>query len=178
MTRQQAGVSAEAVAKLVEKWETISKLYGAPDAVRDAVYQQCAEELKATFLGNADKPQCCCNVSWLDLDIDDCPIHGPKAKQPKAVSAGALSGPDGYAFRYPDGIRFTTGEAINGSRPLDSIPYYFESSLAAHDQKVRAETLEEAAQVIDQCNREGPYNAIQGASRIRALASGAEEKEK
>jgi hypothetical protein len=24
-------------------------------------------------------PQCCCNVSWLDLDQRDCPIHGPKA---------------------------------------------------------------------------------------------------
>ena len=36
---------------------------------------------------------------------------------------------------------------------------------------IRREVLEEAARVIDQCNREGPYNAIQGASRIRALAA-------
>ncbi len=42
-----------------------------------------------------------------------------------------------------------------------------ENTLATHDQKVREQVLEEAAQVIDQCNR---YNAIQGASRIRALA--------
>ncbi len=31
------------------------------------------------------------------------------------------------------------------------------------------EGLEMAAQIIDQCNREGPYEAIGGAKRIRAL---------
>lgn len=31
------------------------------------------------------------------------------------------------------------------------------------------EILEMAAQIIDQCNREGPYEAIGGAKRIRAL---------
>jgi hypothetical protein len=30
--------------------------------------------------------------------------------------------------------------------------------------------VERAAAVVDQCNREGPYNAIGAASRIRALA--------
>jgi len=29
--------------------------------------------------------------------------------------------------------------------------------------------IERAADVVDQCNREGPYNAIGAASRIRAL---------
>jgi len=29
--------------------------------------------------------------------------------------------------------------------------------------------IEEAAKVIDTCNREGPYNAIGGARRIREL---------
>ena len=29
--------------------------------------------------------------------------------------------------------------------------------------------IERAAAVVDQCNREGPYNAIGAASRIRAL---------
>lgn len=29
--------------------------------------------------------------------------------------------------------------------------------------------VERAAQVVDQCNKEGPYNAIGAASRIRAL---------
>lgn len=31
------------------------------------------------------------------------------------------------------------------------------------------EGLEMAAQILDQCNREGPYEAIGGAKRIRAL---------
>lgn len=29
--------------------------------------------------------------------------------------------------------------------------------------------IERAADVVDQCNREGPYNAVGAASRIRAL---------
>lgn len=34
--------------------------------------------------------------------------------------------PDGYAYRYPDGIRFgTKGRAINGSDPLEIIPFYY-----------------------------------------------------
>lgn len=34
--------------------------------------------------------------------------------------------------------------------------------------------LEAAARVVDQCNQEGPYNAIGAATRIRALKIGAE----
>lgn len=33
-----------------------------------------------------------------------------------------------------------------------------------------AEAIEAAARLIEQCNREGPYNAIGAAARIRALA--------
>lgn len=36
-------------------------------------------------------------------------------------------------------------------------------------ENARSEALEEAATVVDQCNREGPYNAIGAAKRIRAL---------
>ena len=33
--------------------------------------------------------------------------------------------PDGYAYRYPDCIRFETGgRSINGSKPIEAIPYY------------------------------------------------------
>jgi len=42
---------------------------------------------------------------------------------------------------------------------------------AAHFRRIRNDTLEEAAKVVDQCNREGPYNAIAAAKRIRALKS-------
>jgi hypothetical protein len=37
---------------------------------------------------------------------------------------------------------------------------------------VRDEALEEAAKVVDECNREGPYSAIGAASRIRELKCG------
>jgi hypothetical protein len=35
------------------------------------------------------------------------------------------SAPDGYAYRYADGVRFTDGREINSSRPIAAIPYYF-----------------------------------------------------
>jgi len=47
--------------------------------------------------------------------------------------------------------------------PAESFPMQGESE--------RDRALEEAAQVVDQCNREGPYNAIGAASRLRALRS-------
>lgn len=33
-----------------------------------------------------------------------------------------------------------------------------------------AEALEAAARIVEQCNREGPYNAVGAAARIRALS--------
>ena len=53
----------------------------------------------------------------------------------KAVSAPAPKGaPDGYAYRYPDGaIRFTSGREINGSRPVQSIPYWFGTPFPQHE---------------------------------------------
>ena len=42
--------------------------------------------------------------------------------------------------------------------------------IKAECDAIRAQTIEECAQVVDQCNHEGPYNAIGAASRIRALA--------
>ncbi len=44
-----------------------------------------------------------------------------------------------------------------------------ETDLMTLLSEARANALEEAARVVDQCNREGPYNAIGAASRIRAL---------
>jgi ElaB/YqjD/DUF883 family membrane-anchored ribosome-binding protein len=41
--------------------------------------------------------------------------------------------------------------------------------LEQRDAQVWAEAIERAAQIIDDCNREGPYQAIGAAPRIRAL---------
>lgn len=42
--------------------------------------------------------------------------------------------------------------------------------LTRRSLEAREGALEEAAKVVDQCNREGPYNAICSAERIRALS--------
>ena len=37
------------------------------------------------------------------------------------------------------------------------------------EREIWNEAIEAAAKIIDECNREGPYNAIGGARRIRDL---------
>jgi hypothetical protein len=41
--------------------------------------------------------------------------------------------PDGYAYRYPGpygGLRFNSGQEVNGSRPTESVPYFLGSAPA------------------------------------------------
>jgi hypothetical protein len=45
-----------------------------------------------------------------------------------------------------------------------------EAAILAALEDTRREALEEAASIVDQCNLEGPYQAIGAASRIRYLA--------
>lgn len=55
---------------------------------------------------------------------------------------------------------------------LSAIMTAAEDAWAAHEAALlaaRNAALEEAAAVVDHCNREGPYNAIGAASRIREL---------
>jgi hypothetical protein len=33
--------------------------------------------------------------------------------------------PSGYAYRYHDSIRFNNGGEVNGSRPIEAVPYWF-----------------------------------------------------
>lgn len=54
--------------------------------------------------------------------------------------------------------------AMGGKSAYD----YVLAQFAAH----RLAVMEECAAIVDQCNREGPYNAIGAGSRIRALAGG------
>ncbi len=38
----------------------------------------------------------------------------------------AEASPNGYAYRYPDGyIRHTGGKEVNGSKPVQAIPYFY-----------------------------------------------------
>ncbi len=47
-----------------------------------------------------------------------------RAEEPRA--------PSGYAYRYPDMgrtvIRFNNGEEVNGSRPIEAVPYWFDAA--------------------------------------------------
>lgn len=72
-----------------------------------------------------------------------------------------------HAYFNSEGCGFFDDGNGPGKKCLDCEAV--ESPLLAFAKLAAAEALEEAAQVIDQCNREGPYNAIQGASRIREL---------
>jgi hypothetical protein len=48
----------------------------------------------------------------------------PAPTQLEDVLRAAHNTPDGYAYRYPDGIRFNDGHEVNGSKPIESIPYF------------------------------------------------------
>jgi len=65
-------------------------------------------------------------VAYVGLEPATLATH--LAARESAVPAA----PDGYAYRYPDGIRFTDGRTINGSKPIEAIPYYF---WAAHSSE-------------------------------------------
>lgn len=93
--------------------------------------------------------------------------------------------PSGYAYRYPymggTVIRFNNGGEVNGSHPIEAMPYWFgapPASVAA----IRDAALEEAAAVIADHQRKGrewiPTSlwgtlTTEAANRIRALKSAA-----
>lgn len=61
------------------------------------------------------------------------------------MQAGETRVPSGYAYRYPymggTVIRFNNGGEVNGSRPIEAVPYWFEAALsvsAATDKIVDA----------------------------------------
>ena len=39
--------------------------------------------------------------------------------------------PSGYAYRYPDGIRFNSGGQVNACRPIEAMPYWFSPPVPA-----------------------------------------------
>jgi hypothetical protein len=57
-------------------------------------------------------------------------------------------------------------------KPSEGI--FTDLTLAAEFAAVEREALERAAEIVDECNREGPYHAIGAAWRIRALAGSAD----
>lgn len=45
----------------------------------------------------------------------------------------------------------------------------YQAGETADKKDVWNAAIEEAVKIVDDCNREGPYNAIEAASRIRSL---------
>ena len=70
-------------------------------------------------------------AAWLR----DNPLGQPVSIEPRSCPtpgacscvkpAPAVAPPSGYAYRYPDGIRFNNGNEVNGCRPSEAIPYWF-----------------------------------------------------
>jgi len=212
-TPQQAGVSAEAVAKLVAKWRDGS--YGSHSFTR-ATREKCADELESALesaLATAPPeqavercPTCTSSVRTIKtglaygkLEPGDCndKWHDPL----QAASVGALSADfflqhETNYTQKPSGRydwRCSCGDSAEDFASWTEChrytrehwAKYLNITLAAHDQKVRAEVLEEAAQeIIRRSNRDwkigsAMHTELQHAVlAIRSLASGAEEKEK
>ncbi|MGS1115971.1 hypothetical protein [Castellaniella sp. UC4442_H9] len=47
--------------------------------------------------------------------------------------AASAEPPDGYAYRYPDGIRFNDGREVNGCKPTETLPYWFGAAPVAQE---------------------------------------------
>lgn len=86
--------------------------------------------------------------------------------------------PDGYAYRYPDGcIRFSGGREINGSDPVESIPYYFRRAPEPGDQHASGWVIEGAWSPTNQPDywvgssawSTDPYKALRFATQQSAL---------
>lgn len=62
---------------------------------------------------------------------------------PVAAQASEPANPSGYAYRYPDAfgggtvIRFNGGEEVNGSRPIEAIPYWFNAPKPSAEAAIR-----------------------------------------
>jgi len=53
---------------------------------------------------------------------------------PRDYRPAASAEPSGYAYRYPDGIRFNDGREVNGCKPTETLPYWFGAAPVAQEQ--------------------------------------------
>jgi len=109
-----------------------------------------------------------------DHSEKDCPQRCVPA-QPQVASGAALSGEN---IKLKIGSRFYDREPYSGAwdEPFNVACEVLNAALAAHDQKVRREVLEEAAHIaeVTWLNRVGPTNEKikKVFMAIRSLASG------
>lgn len=73
-----------------------------------------------------------------DTSLPSCPVCGEIMRA--VCGKCGVPQPAGYAYRYADGIRFNGGLCVNGSDPIESIPYYFAPPQPAQ-QWISVETM-------------------------------------
>lgn len=68
---------------------------------------------------------------WKAKGYSEAPLYSAPPSPPEPSERQ----PDGYAYRYPDGyIRFSGGREVNGSDPVETIPYYFRRAPEPRDE--------------------------------------------
>lgn len=137
--------SVSSLGETGERWEQSRRFHGIPGTARGP------QSTSVDFDKWLDGQQCCCNVSWLDLDERDCPIHNLHIR-------AAMK-------RVMNHVSFMVSRAVQSPTSVDA----------------RREALEEAAQAVESVmNVQDPRDAVikrDVLGAIRALASQPAEKE-
>lgn len=98
--------------------------------------------------GGASERPCTCHPD------DNPPTPCPRKyalQECRAAAEPSERQPDGYAYRYPDGyIRFSGGREVNGSDPVETIPYYFRRAPEPGEQYESGWVIEGAWSPTDQ----------------------------
>lgn len=68
-----------------------------------------------------------------DVAADVCPRCKRIGDLQDIGQHAASAEPSGYAYRYPDGIRFNDGREVNGCKPTETLPYWFGAAPVAQE---------------------------------------------
>jgi len=183
------GTAPEQADQLVERWEQIAE-HGEGTPATDNFYfrcamERCAAELKAALRAIEQKGGAKVNegserrkrIRDLALESGEhrADSNQTSANHPQAAGGAALSAEN---IKLKIGSRFYDREPYSGAwdEPFNVACEVLNAALAAHDQKVRREVLEEAAHIaeVTWLNRVGPTNEKikKVFMAIRSLASG------
>ena len=116
--------SGSAVDQLPGIWEKRTPRH----AATEAAYKVCADELRDAIR----TPSPCPYIVHGSDGTSHCRLAESAGPSSAQVPETMPKQPDGYAYRYPDAwgsgrsvIKFNDGRELNGSKPIEAIPYYF-----------------------------------------------------
>ncbi len=92
-------------------------------ANNNALRQQLAAEKQAA--GEAKKAYELAQAE-ANTEIERLTVLLDTAKAEVAKIKNKTRKPDGYAYQYHDGLRFNSGESVNGGKPGKAVPYWFD----------------------------------------------------